>query len=461
MSIKKYKVKPVNDIFTVWKIPFADIESAGLSLKDKNDTYSVERHSKEKDWDIGLNAGMFSNGPKGKDPFYYWNISDLIVDGKVNNQGNYSSTGIAFGDPWEGISAYQSTTKNSTGNKVDFLGGSPTLIENSIPVMDLTGLSKSFVSLKTQRTAVGANSKHLIFLSSKSKAANLYQVQDEMLQQGCTIAINVDGGGSTAVWTKDGSDSYTQGRNVTSAMGLKLKKKTTPPPVTKNRWIMDAGHGGTDPGAVANGIVEKIWTLEAAKYVQERLIQFGIPCDITRTNDISLSVGNRVDIVSQYTHCISHHFNSSATPGATGLEMIRSIYADGRVPELIKEAVLEAGYLLRGNYSYTRTLTNGKDYYYMHRDTGNCQVTIVEYDFINGLNAEKLKSYDHRVGLYEAVVKAICKFEGVLYLPPKKETPVLHKVQVGAFESRERAEALEKRLRSDGYLDTMIVEVMR
>ena len=35
--------------------------------------------------------------------------------------------------------------------------------------------------------------------------------------------------------------------------------------------VIDAGHGGSDGGAVGNGIVEKNLTLEISKYIHERL----------------------------------------------------------------------------------------------------------------------------------------------------------------------------------------------
>jgi len=80
---------------------------------------------------------------------------------------------------------------------------------------------------------------------------------------------------------------------------------------------------------------------------------------------------------------------------------------------------------------------NGKDYYFMHRETGSCRMTIVEYDFIDGPNAAKLKGKKYREGMYECVVRAVCREEGVSYKPvvqpPKPITTpgVLYKVQVG------------------------------
>lgn len=51
------------------------------------------------------------------------------------------------------------------------------------------------------------------------------------------------------------------------------------------KYIQDAGHGGTDPGACANGIIEKVYSLEAERYVDRRLKEHGISSGLTRSGD--------------------------------------------------------------------------------------------------------------------------------------------------------------------------------
>ncbi|MDD6878865.1 MAG: N-acetylmuramoyl-L-alanine amidase, partial [bacterium] len=58
--------------------------------------------------------------------------------------------------------------------------------------------------------------------------------------------------------------------------------------------VIDAGHGGNDPGAVNGNIYEKDFTLEVAKYIYDRLNQLGIPAAITRTTDETLNRDERV-----------------------------------------------------------------------------------------------------------------------------------------------------------------------
>ena len=52
--------------------------------------------------------------------------------------------------------------------------------------------------------------------------------------------------------------------------------------------VIDAGHGGEDPGTIANGITEKDLTLQISKYIQKRLDDLGIENSMTRTTDETL-----------------------------------------------------------------------------------------------------------------------------------------------------------------------------
>lgn len=80
--------------------------------------------------------------------------------------------------------------------------------------------------------------------------------------------------------------------------------------------VIDAGHGGGDPGAVANNLKEKDLNLEAAKYMYERLNELGIPATIVRDTDETLDRTERVRrIMNAYGNdpnviLISNHINA-------------------------------------------------------------------------------------------------------------------------------------------------------
>ena len=58
--------------------------------------------------------------------------------------------------------------------------------------------------------------------------------------------------------------------------------------------VVDAGHGGDDPGAVSGNLKEKDFNLEAALYMYDRLNELGIPAVLTRDSDITLTRNERL-----------------------------------------------------------------------------------------------------------------------------------------------------------------------
>ena len=79
--------------------------------------------------------------------------------------------------------------------------------------------------------------------------------------------------------------------------------------------IVDAGHGGSDPGASSEDIVEKDYTLKISEYMYNRFKELGIPTFITRTSDTTLNPTDRINtikpnITSSDDIVISNHLNA-------------------------------------------------------------------------------------------------------------------------------------------------------
>lgn len=80
--------------------------------------------------------------------------------------------------------------------------------------------------------------------------------------------------------------------------------------------VIDAGHGGEDPGASGNGIIEKDLTLKISQYMYDRFKDLGIPVKMTRTTDETISPTERVKRVldaygnSNDVIVISNHINA-------------------------------------------------------------------------------------------------------------------------------------------------------
>ena len=92
--------------------------------------------------------------------------------------------------------------------------------------------------------------------------------------------------------------------------------------------VIDAGHGGSDGGAVGNGIVEKDLTLEISKYIHERLDELGVDNTLIRESDITLEPNERVKkIIEPYGSgkdviVLSNHINAG---GGQGSEIIYAL----------------------------------------------------------------------------------------------------------------------------------------
>lgn len=80
--------------------------------------------------------------------------------------------------------------------------------------------------------------------------------------------------------------------------------------------IVDAGHGGSDPGAIGNNLFEKDLNLRAAQYMYKRLQELNIPSVIIRDSDETLPKNERIEKVleaynnSNNTILISNHINA-------------------------------------------------------------------------------------------------------------------------------------------------------
>ncbi|MED4080091.1 N-acetylmuramoyl-L-alanine amidase [Halalkalibacterium halodurans] len=88
----------------------------------------------------------------------------------------------------------------------------------------------------------------------------------------------------------------------------------------KIKIFIDPGHGGSDPGAVANGLREKDLTLAIAKALKKYLEQFeGIDVRLSREDDRFLSLAERTRLANEWGAdiFISIHINAG---GGTGFE---------------------------------------------------------------------------------------------------------------------------------------------
>ena len=181
--------------------------------------------------------------------------------------------------------------------------------------------------------------------------------------------------------------------------------------------VIDAGHGGSDGGAVGNDIVEKDYTLKISEYIHNRLDELGIENKMVRISDETLEPAERVSrILDAYGNgndvlVISNHINAG---GGEGAEIIYALRNTDSFSKKIANEFESNGRMVRKYYQRRYPSDYDKDYYFIHRNTGNIEAVIIEYGFLDNVNdANLLKKYWKDYA--EAVVKAIAEYIGVTY----------------------------------------------
>lgn len=197
--------------------------------------------------------------------------------------------------------------------------------------------------------------------------------------------------------------------------------------------IIDPGHGGTDSGATGNNLLEKDYNLLISKYMYDRFKQLGIPVAITRDSDTTLSPTDRVNTIlnkfgnSSDAILISNHVNSG---GGEGAEVIYALRNRDTLAKRILENIGATGQETRKYYQRRLPSDTSKDYYFIHRNTGNLEPLIVEYGFIdNTKDVEFLK--ENYKELAEAVISAVANYIGVPYKAPNGLITNTYVVQKG------------------------------
>ncbi|MBO5302736.1 MAG: N-acetylmuramoyl-L-alanine amidase [Lachnospiraceae bacterium] len=195
--------------------------------------------------------------------------------------------------------------------------------------------------------------------------------------------------------------------DLTAALGENVAQTTWNPFVrgakTKGDMIivLDPGHGGSDPGAVANGLREKDLTLKIATYCKEELEKYsGIKIYMTRTGDTYPTLDERVAYATEMKAdvFVSFHINSFYTSSASGTEVYypnanykSDIGAEGKgLAEAVLKKLVELGLKNRGvkyTDSSTYTYPDGSkaDGYAVIRGSKNAGIPgiLIEHAFIS------------------------------------------------------------------------------
>lgn len=227
--------------------------------------------------------------------------------------------------------------------------------------------------------------------------------------------------------------------------------------------VIDAGHGGADPGAVYNGRKEKDDVLQLAFDVGAILENNGIDVEYTRVNDVyntpyeKAMMGNNAgaDLF------VSLHRNAVPNPGtASGVETL--VFDDSglksQIARNINANLAELGFANRGVIERPNLVVLKRT---------NMPAVLVEAGFID--SEEDNRRYDANEaaiaqgiadGILETLQQNDISIADVSMQMPQIEEgkKPLYRVQVGGYTTVDGAVALEKTLKEMGY-DTFITSL--
>lgn len=193
--------------------------------------------------------------------------------------------------------------------------------------------------------------------------------------------------------------------------------------------VLDAGHGGVEPGAVgAGGLTEKELNLAVTQHAQQALEAAGHPVVLTRAGDYRISLEARAKIVETVKPraFVSIHYNAEpdgprAGPGAeTYYQTVGPSAAESkRLAGLIYEEIVAAMSQYQGvawvadsdaGAKYRKN-SQGNDYYGILRRTQGTPASLAELGFISNPPEEALyRSDDVRRVAGGAVAKGVIRF---------------------------------------------------
>jgi len=187
---------------------------------------------------------------------------------------------------------------------------------------------------------------------------------------------------------------------------------------------IDAGHGGSDPGAIGNGLYEKDINLNIAQRLKSLLENCGIEVVMTRADDSFISLSQRCNIAN--THQVnlfdSIHINASGVGSAAGVEI--HVLGKGGQAEVAANKILP--HLTRNGSFYNRGIKVSN--FQVLRDTAMPAV-LTENGFIDNIfDAGQLSNLVVLQAIAEAHAKGICEYFNITFKETIQPKPIVDNV---------------------------------
>jgi N-acetylmuramoyl-L-alanine amidase len=168
-------------------------------------------------------------------------------------------------------------------------------------------------------------------------------------------------------------------------------------------YLVSAGHGGTDPGACANGYREADIAMDMRERVATRLLELRHSVLMDGGKGVNLPLAQAVALVKGTDLAVELHCNAAANLQATGVEVI-ALPARKPIAQRIARAIAaETGQPLRGQCGWIDQSQS------QHSKLAFVQAggLIVEMVFISN-RSDLLRFLDVRDKVAQAIAAAMC-----------------------------------------------------
>ncbi|KYC70371.1 N-acetylmuramoyl-L-alanine amidase [Bacillus licheniformis] len=212
--------------------------------------------------------------------------------------------------------------------------------------------------------------------------------------------------------------------------------------------FIDPGHGGTDPGASANGLQEKQLTLQIALALRNILLNEyqNVTVQLSRTSDQTVSLTQRTNAANSWgaDYFLSIHINAG---GGTGFEDY--IYPGVGAPTTTYRDIMHEEILKVVDFRDRGKKTAN---FHVLRETA-MPALLTENGFVdNTSDAEKLKSS----AFIQSIARGHANGLARAFNLPKKST-ALFKVQIGAFRDKANADSLAAQAKAKEF-DAIVID---
>lgn len=210
--------------------------------------------------------------------------------------------------------------------------------------------------------------------------------------------------------------------------------------------FLSAGHGGNDPGAVANGLQEKTINLNTLLACKEELARHGVNVVCSRVKDVNDPVSQEVKEAnsSNADLAVSFHANAGGGDGFEVFYYSKNEYGK-KLAKLCDKHVKDLGQNSRG--------VKSGDKLYFIKNTKMVSV-LVESFFVDNVTDKKIgDTREEQKAFGIAYAKAILEFLGIKY-----ESRVKYRVQVGAYEDKANASSVKRKLEEAGFEAIIVKE---